>query len=81
MIITIITITKEEKSFNKRVNNPTVKSLANLHGPSIIAWIFVTSSSLMIILIPSKGLRIKSCSSLVTCLITCGDRFSTFDVP
>lgn len=43
------------------------------------AWIFVISSSLVKTLTPSGGLAVNDCSSFATCLIICGERFSTFD--
>lgn len=48
-------------------------------GPSICAWISVMSSSFGNILIPSGGSLHKSAISLATPLITCGDKFSTFE--
>lgn len=49
-------------------------------GPSIIAWISVTSASLIKTLIPSNAFVCRPCNSLTTCLMICGLKFSTLDI-
>lgn len=46
-------------------------------GPSIVACIFVMSSSDVNTLIPSGGFDESSCSSLATLLMIWGEKFST----
>lgn len=51
-----------------------------LPGPSINAWISVTSESLTAILIPSGGSFISSSCSFTILRIVWGERFSTLEI-
>ena len=54
--------------------------LSVIPGPSILALMSVISASLGKILMPSGGSLVRSAISRAICLMTCGDRFSMFDV-
>ena len=58
---------------------PTWIKLCFIPGPSMVACMSVMSCSFTNTLIPSGGLSASDTTSLVTCLITWGDRFSTFE--
>lgn len=49
-------------------------------GPSIIAWISVTSASFIKTFIPSNAFVCKVCNSFTTCRMIWGLKFSTLDI-
>lgn len=55
------------------------KDQKNLPGPSMVAWISVTSASLSNTLMPSSWVCWSSCISFTILLMIWGDKFSTFE--
>lgn len=67
-------------ALNKMHSCTSCESRHYLPGPSMNAWMSVTSESLTTIRIPSGGSLINSSCSLTILRMVCGDRFSTFEI-
>lgn len=72
------TITDNQTVRERESTKSQERSMKNLHGPSMTAWISVTSASFKMTRIPSGGCAVNSAISLATRRIICGDKFSTF---